>query len=88
MQYCESQYSFIVGDKPIYLEDEVSLYPPVPNPQSFRDFYAFEKHVQAARKLRGLEMNPDWYKIPIFIFKPASLYGHSQKYHIQMELMN
>ena len=69
------------GDKPIaYLENEVSLYPPVPNPQSFRDFYAFEKHVQAARKLRGLEMNPDWYKIPIFYFSnPASLYGHESK---------
>ena len=40
----------------------------VPNPQSFRDFYAFEQHVKSVRKLRGLEMNPDWYKIPIFIF--------------------
>ncbi len=66
------------GEKPIaILEKEVNLLPPVPNPQSFRDFYAFEKHVRAARKLRGLDMNPDWYKIPIFYFSnPASLYGH------------
>tara|TARA_Y100001970_G_scaffold292013_1_gene431511 strand:+ start:933 stop:1919 length:987 start_codon:yes stop_codon:yes gene_type:complete len=69
------------GDKPIaILESDVSLLPPVPNPQSFRDFYAFEKHVRAARKLRGLDMNPDWYKIPIFYFSnPASLYGHNSK---------
>ena len=69
------------GEKPIaILENDVSLLPPVPNPQSFRDFYAFEKHVRAARKLRGLDMNPDWYKIPIFYFSnPASLYGHNSK---------
>mgnify|MGYP001208317877 FL=1 len=69
------------GDKPIaILENDVSLLAPVPNPQSFRDFYAFEKHVRAARKLRGLDMNPDWYKIPIFYFSnPASLYGHNSK---------
>ncbi len=60
-----------------YLESEVNLMPPVHNPQSFRDFYAFEQHVRAARKLRGLDMHPDWFKIPIFYFSnPAALYGH------------
>ena len=55
------------------------LLPPVPNPTSFRDFYAFEQHVKAARKLRGLDMNPDWYKIPIFYFSnTTSLYGHKE----------
>ena len=50
---------------------------PVPDPPAFRDFYAFEQHVRAARKLRGLEMNPDWYKIPIFYFSnPNCCYGH------------
>ena len=34
----------------------------------------------AARKLRGLEMNPDWYKIPIFYFSnPNCCYGHKQE---------
>ena len=57
----------------------IRFYSPVPNPQSFRDFYAFEQHVKSARKLRGLEMNPDWYKIPIFYFSnPAALYGHKE----------
>ena len=51
--------------------------PPVSNPNTFRDFYAFEQHVKAARKLRGLEMHPDWYKLPIFYFSnPTTLYGH------------
>jgi len=69
------------GNKPIAIhENEVSLFPPVPNPQSFRNFYAFEKHVLATREIFGLDMNPNWYKIPIFYFSnPASLYGHNSK---------
>ena len=51
-----------------FSNSEINFLPPVPNPPSFRDFYAFEQHVMAARKLRGLEMNPDWYKIPIFYY--------------------
>ena len=68
------------GDKPIaVLEEDVQLLAPVPNPHSFRDFYAFEQHVRAARKLRGVEMHPDWFKIAIFYFSnPAALYGHGE----------
>jgi len=59
------------------LESDIIFLPPVPDPQSFRDFYAFEQHVRAARKLRGLEMHPDWFKIAIFYFSnPSALYGH------------
>ncbi|MBI1825786.1 MAG: fumarylacetoacetate hydrolase family protein [Planctomycetes bacterium] len=51
--------------------------PPVPNPRTFRDFYAFEQHVKAARAKRGLEMLPEWYELPIFYFSnPCSLKGH------------
>ena len=61
------------------LEEDVHLLAPVPNPQSFRDFYAFEQHVRAARKLRGVDMHPDWFKIAIFYFSnPAALYGHGE----------
>ena len=60
--------------------NDVYLLPPVPNPTSFRDFYAFEQHVKAARKLRGLDMNPDWYRIPIFYFSnTTSIYGHKEE---------
>ena len=58
-------------------EEDLIILPPVPDPPAFRDFYAFEQHVRAARKLRGLEMNPDWYKLAIFYFSnPNCCYGH------------
>ncbi len=60
------------------LESELNFLSPVHDPQSFRDFYAFEQHVRSARKLRGLDMHPDWFKIPIFYFSnAAALYGHN-----------
>ena len=46
----------------------VRLLAPVPRPPSVRDFYAFEQHVAAARKGRGLDMDPDWYRLPVFYF--------------------
>ena len=46
----------------------VQLLAPLPNPKSFRDFYAFEAHVKKARKNRGLDMIPEWYDIPVFYF--------------------
>ena len=59
--------------------DDIKLYPPITDPQSFRDFYAFEQHVKSARRLRGLDMNPDWYNLPIFYFSnPAALFGHNE----------
>lgn len=56
--------------------EEVRLLPPVPRPPSIRDFYAFEQHVRAARERRGLEMDPDWYELPVFYFSnPAAVVG-------------
>ncbi len=52
-------------------------FPPVLDPRAYRDFYAFEQHVKAARTRRGLEMIPEWYKLAIFYFSnPGSLKGH------------
>jgi fumarylacetoacetate (FAA) hydrolase len=43
---------------------------------SIRDFYAFEQHVKTARQLRGLDMVPDWYEVPVFYFSnPAGVIG-------------
>lgn len=54
----------------------VTLRAPVPEPPSIRDFYAFEAHVATARRSRGLEMEPDWYELPVFYFSnPASVLG-------------
>ncbi|MFQ6675275.1 MAG: fumarylacetoacetate hydrolase family protein [Fidelibacterota bacterium] len=58
-------------------ESSVHFHPPVPDPPTFRDFYAFEQHVRAARRSRGMEMDPTWYRIPIFYYSnPVNLYGH------------
>ncbi len=44
---------------------------------SFRDFYAFQQHVETCRRRRGLEMLPQWYDFPVFYFSNASsLVGH------------
>lgn len=53
--------------------------PPVPDPRSFRDFYAFEQHVKTCRGHRGLDMVPEWYRFPVFYYSnPSSLKGHEQ----------
>src|SRR5713101_8383076 len=62
-----------------YTLNEVILLPPIPDPPSVRDFYAFEQHVKSARALRGLGMIPEWYEVPIFYFTNNSgIYGHEQ----------
>ncbi|MHB8717545.1 MAG: fumarylacetoacetate hydrolase family protein [Candidatus Dormibacteria bacterium] len=50
---------------------EARLRSPLPRPPQVRDFYAFEQHVRTARARRGLEMDPDWYEIPVFYFSNA-----------------
>ena len=75
----EIESMIIDGEKITTPIAEATLFAPVHNPQSFRDFYAFEQHVLAARKLRGLEMHPDWFRIPIFYFSNAvALFGHKE----------
>ncbi len=56
--------------------EDVILRAPVMRPPSVRDFYAFEQHVKTARALRGLDVPPEWYEIPVFYFSnPAAIYG-------------
>jgi fumarylacetoacetate (FAA) hydrolase len=62
-----------------YTLHELVLLPPIPDPPSVRDFYAFEQHVKTVRAKRGLEMIPDWYEIPTFYFSNNSeIYGHDE----------
>jgi fumarylacetoacetate (FAA) hydrolase len=50
--------------------------PPILQPPSFRDFYAFEQHARTVRARRGLDMIQAWYEIPVFHFaNPNSLVG-------------
>jgi len=56
--------------------DEIDFRPPVLHPPAVRDFNAFEQHVKTARALRGFEVPPEWYEIPVFYFSnPAAIYG-------------
>jgi fumarylacetoacetate (FAA) hydrolase len=62
--------------------DEVRFLSPVPTPPAVRDFYAFEAHVATARRTRGLEMDPEWYEVPVFYFSnPGSIVGPGDEVH-------
>src|SRR5690349_15100431 len=64
--------------------------------RSFRDFYAFEQHVKAARARRGAEMIPEWYDLPVFYFSNAFAFltngdklvmpQHDEKLDFELEL--
>lgn len=51
---------------PSEAESKVRLLAPVPRPPSLRDFYAFEAHVRRAWELRGQDVPPEWYQVPVF----------------------
>jgi 2-keto-4-pentenoate hydratase/2-oxohepta-3-ene-1,7-dioic acid hydratase in catechol pathway len=56
--------------------EEATIQAPFSNPPSIRDFFAFEDHVRTARQGRGMEMDPDWYELPVFYFtNPAAVIG-------------
>jgi fumarylacetoacetate (FAA) hydrolase len=64
------------GDVSDHALADVRLVAPIPRPPSVRDFYAFERHVRSARAQRGLEMAPEWYRLPVFYFSnPAAVIG-------------
>lgn len=44
------------------------LLSPIPKPTSCRDGYAFQQHVESARRNRGVDMIPEFYQYPIFYF--------------------
>lgn len=59
---------------------------PLPPIASLRDFYAFEQHVATCRRHRGLDMVPEWYRVPVFYFgNPASIVGHGDEVHAPRE---
>jgi len=59
--------------------DRVELGPCICPVPSFRDFYAFEEHVRAARSRRGLEMIAQWYELPVFYYSGTyAMLGHRE----------
>ncbi|MGH2445192.1 MAG: fumarylacetoacetate hydrolase family protein [Candidatus Limnocylindria bacterium] len=46
--------------------------PPILAPPTFRDFYAFERHVGTMWKRRDMEIPEAWYRLPVFYFSNVS----------------
>jgi fumarylacetoacetate (FAA) hydrolase len=46
--------------------------PPILQPPTFRDFYAFERHVGTMWRRRDMEIPEAWYRLPIFYFSNIS----------------
>ncbi len=59
---------------------DVFLAPPVIRPRAMLDFYTFEQHVKTCRAKRGLDVVPQWYRIPAYYNSNASaLFGDGQR---------
>jgi fumarylacetoacetate (FAA) hydrolase len=52
--------------------DDLDFGLPVLHPPSFRDFYAFERHVGTSWQRRGQEIPEAWYRLPVFYFSNVS----------------
>ena len=57
--------------KKFYQESKVTLLAPLPNPESFRDFYGFNEHVENGRRNRGATVPPEYYELAAFYFSNA-----------------
>jgi fumarylacetoacetate (FAA) hydrolase len=59
-------------DEAILDAADLAFGPPVLQPPSLRDFYAFEGHVKTMWERRGGEVPEAWYRLPIFYFSNVS----------------
>ncbi len=59
-------------DEAILRDDQVRFGPPILQPSSFRDFYAFERHAASTWARGGRELPEAWHRLPIFYFSNAS----------------
>ncbi len=58
---------------------DLAFGPPILQPPSLRDFYAFEGHVKTMWERRGGTVPEAWYRIPIFYFSNVSeIRGHGE----------
>ena len=58
---------------------DVILLPPLPHPNSVRDFILFEGHFRRAYDAMGIEPPEAWYKMPIYYKgNAAAIIGHGQ----------
>ena len=68
--------------------ESVQLKAPLPNPNSFRDAYAFRQHVEAGRKNRGLDMIPEYDEFPVFYFSNHNSIGGPGDVVVQEKHLN
>ncbi|HTE64980.1 MAG TPA: fumarylacetoacetate hydrolase family protein, partial [Candidatus Binatia bacterium] len=59
-------------DEAILDADDLVFGPPILQPTSLRDFYAFERHVKTMWERRGGTVPEAWYRLPIFYFSNVS----------------
>ena len=60
------------GDGDMLDAGDLAFGPPILDPPSLRDFYAFEQHVGTMWKRRGQDIPEAWYRLPIFYFGNTS----------------
>jgi fumarylacetoacetate (FAA) hydrolase len=60
------------GDEAILDPSDLEFGPPILQPPSLRDFYAFEQHVKTMWERRGGTVPDAWYRLPIFYFSNVS----------------
>jgi fumarylacetoacetate (FAA) hydrolase len=59
-------------DDALLVVDDLRFGPPILDPPSFRDFYAFERHVRTMWERRGGEIPEAWFRLPVFYFSNTS----------------
>ncbi|MBR77228.1 MAG: fumarylacetoacetate hydrolase [Flavobacteriales bacterium] len=66
----QSRINTVICEKNIinHKLSNVTLLPPIPKPNSFRDAYAFRQHVETCRRNRGAEMIKEFDEFPVFYF--------------------
>ena len=66
----QSRINTVICEKNIIKHklSNVTLLPPIPKPNSFRDAYAFRQHVETCRRNRGAEMIKEFDEFPVFYF--------------------
>jgi len=60
------------GDEWVLEGADLAFGPPILQPPSLRDFYAFEGHVKTMWERRGGTVPEAWYRLPIFYFSNVS----------------
>ncbi|MCZ6680767.1 MAG: fumarylacetoacetate hydrolase family protein [Candidatus Poribacteria bacterium] len=80
LQYVqERDVSGAQDEQIIYPVDGIKLLAPFPRPASLRDFGVFRTHMDAAAKITGKEISPEWFKLPNYYrgsTSPASIVGN------------